>query len=228
MSITDVPTCTGHGRMTKKPCTQPAVNGKTKCRLHGGKSLSGPAAGGYKTGKYSKVLPVRLLARYEEARTNPRLLSLADDIAAAEARLADLFQRVDSGESGALWQSLQGTLDAFNAALARNDLPAMQGHLATIRSAVAQGCEDSTGWTEIQELWKTRCLLTQTETKTLIAMQQMISTEQLMVYLGVVTHAIRRSVTAHADTGVARNILQDLSTEFERLTICEAGYGPRS
>lgn len=221
MAITDVPTCTGHGRKTKKPCTQPCVTGKTKCRLHGGLSLSGPAAGGYKTGKYSKVLPVRLQARYEEARTNPRLLSLADDIATAEARLADLFQRVDSGESGALWQSLQGTLDAFNGALARNDLPAMHGHLATIRSTVAQGCDDSTGWSEIQELWKTRCLLTQTETKTLIAMQQMISTEQLMVYMGVVVAAIRQSVSTHAAAPVARRILDDLSVEFHRISDLE-------
>ena len=79
---------------------------------------------------------------------------------------------------------------------------------------------------EIQALWETRCKLTVTEHKTLVAMQQMVTTEQLMVYVGVITDAIRRSVLAHANAEVARTILGELSTEFHRVSVLEAGERP--
>lgn len=214
--------CTAKAKHTQERCRDSAMRGKKVCWHHGGKSLSGMASPSYKTGKYSKVLPVRLQQTYEEARANPRLLSLTDDIAAAESRLADLFQRVDTGESGALWQTLGETLEDFNAALAKNALPAMHQHLATLRRLITQGRDDYAAWAEIQALWETRCKLTLTEQKTLVAMQQMISTEQLMVYLGVITNAITRCVTAHAEPDASRAILGDLATEFKQLTVLEA------
>jgi hypothetical protein len=216
--------CNGHKR-DGAPCTNVAVRGNAKCRMHGGQSLSGLASPRLITGKYSKVLPARLATKYLEAKNSPRLLSLADDIAAAEARLMDLFQRVDSGESGALWHSLGATLDAFNTALAKNDLPAMHAHLATIRSTVTQGCDDSTGWSEIQDLWKTRCLLTQTEMKTLVTMQQMVTTEQLMQMFGIISHAIQEAVTTYAHPEACRKILDTLSVEFQRISTLEEAKG---
>jgi hypothetical protein len=213
--------CNAHKRDGAR-CGQVAIKGKTKCRMHGGRSLSGRASPRFVTGKYSKVLPARLVATYHEAKQSPRLLSLADDIAAADARLVDLFQRVDSGESGALWQTLGSTLDAFNAALAANELPAMHRHLATLRQLITQGTDDYQAWDEIQKLWDTRCKLTQTETKTLITMQQMVTTEQLMVFMGVVTDTIQRAVTQHADHAAAQAILNVISIEFERIGSLEA------
>ena len=41
------------------PCKQVAMKSKDTCRMHGGMSLAGPANGNYRTGRYSKVLPVR-------------------------------------------------------------------------------------------------------------------------------------------------------------------------
>jgi len=187
--------------------------------------LRGMAAPNYRTGRYSKVLPIRLQQSYEEARANPQLLSLRDDIAACEARLGDLFQRVDTGESGALWVALRQVLDAFNKALATNDQPALQRHLATLRVLVTRGSDDYAAWAEIQALWETRCKLTLTEQKTLVTMQQMVSAEQLMVYMGAITHAIQRYVTLHADAEIARAILGDLSAEFARLSVLEGGTG---
>ncbi len=176
----------------------------------------------YRTGKYSKVLPVKLQQKYSEARANPALLDLRDDIAVCESRLMDLFQRAASGESGALWQALGVTLEACNTALAHKDLPAMHRHLETMRQRITEGQDDYHAWEEIQELWKTRCQLTLTEQKTLVAMQQMVSAEQLMVFMGVITDTIQRAVTTHAAAESARAILQDISTEFARMSTLEA------
>jgi hypothetical protein len=191
--------------------------------MHGGTTPSGFALPQTRSGRYSKVLPVRLAARYEEALGNKDLLSLKDDIAAAEARLGDLFERLDTGESGQRWQELRETLDAFTTALTMRDGPTMNRQLATIRRLVTQGSDDAHAWSEILKTWHTRCTLTATQTRTLQVAQQMISTEQLMLMLGVVTDAINRAVSTHAEAPVARRILADLSQEFTRIGLRESG-----
>lgn len=183
--------------------------------------MSGQANGNYKHGRYSKILPVRLQQTYELARRHPQLLRLTDDIATAEARLVDLFTRVDSGESGHLWQALAQALEAFNTAMSQGNTSAMHEHLATMRQLIGQGVSDYHAWSEIQRLWETRCKLTQTETKTLMTLHQMVTTEQLMVYFSVITDTIQRAVSTHADSTAAQAILGDIAAEFQRISMLE-------
>jgi len=46
--------CTGHSKRSGELCEKWALKGKTKCAIHGGKSLAGPACPSYKHGLYSK------------------------------------------------------------------------------------------------------------------------------------------------------------------------------
>jgi hypothetical protein len=185
--------------------------------MHGGKTPSGYGLPQTKTGRYSKVLPLRLAAMYEEALAHPDLMSVRDDVAVCEARLAELLTRIDTGESAQRWRDLRQALTEMSDALAADDGPTMLRHCATLHLLVRQGGDEYQAWQEIQRLWDTRCKLTSTEQKTLVAAQQMISTQQLMVMMGVVTDAIKRAVTAYAEPTVARSILGDLSQEFSRL-----------
>jgi hypothetical protein len=199
------------------------MHGRTTCYHHGGTTPTGYGLPQTTHGRYSKLLPLRLAQTYEAARTNKELLSVRDDIAVCESRLMDLFSRVDSGESGQRWQAMCSTLDTFVAALAVKDAQAMNAQLQTMRQLTTQGREDHVAWREIQSLWETRCKLTQTESKRLVAMQQMVSTEKLMVYFGVITDVIQRTVQEHAEAPVARAILGALSTEFGRIGLYESG-----
>ena len=53
-----------------------------RCRIHGGKTPSGPASPNWKTGKHSKVMKdLGLSARFEELLTSPELGELRDEIA---------------------------------------------------------------------------------------------------------------------------------------------------
>jgi hypothetical protein len=47
------PLCGARNRQGE-PCRAPAMKGKKRCRLHGGKSLSGKAHGRYKHGHWTK------------------------------------------------------------------------------------------------------------------------------------------------------------------------------
>ena len=53
----------------------------------------------FETGRYSKYLPTRLAGRYEEARADPELLALRDDIALLDTRVAQTVAALDTGES---------------------------------------------------------------------------------------------------------------------------------
>ena len=198
-----------------------AVRGKTVCRFHGGLSLSGAANGNYRHGRYAKDMPTQLAARYAEARTNPRLLSLSDDVALAEAHLAELLARVETGESAACWQELRTTLDAFSGALASGDLAAVDLHFTTMRTLVERGSAGAGVWEEIRRVWETRCKLVQTEIKTLTSLQQMITVQQHMLMLGAVTDAVVQAVQQHADTQSGRKILMEVQAEFTRLATLE-------
>jgi hypothetical protein len=221
MPLTNQVICDGHKRRTGEPCGQVAIKGKTKCRLHGGLSLSGPAHGRYTHGRYAKDMPSQLAQRYLEARENPRLLSLSDDIALAEARLADLLQAVDTGESGATWQALRRSLDAWSVALAGGDLDGMNTHFATMRQLVEQGSAGAGVWQEIQQVWAARCKLVQTEVKTLQGMQQMITVQQNQLMLGAVMQAVVEAVQQYADVPSGRKILMAVSNEMTRLSTLE-------
>src|SRR5262245_19691930 len=88
------------------PCQRAAMpNGR--CSKHGGKSLVGPAAPGFRHGRYSKLLPVQLAARFDEAKADPELLGLRDEIALVDARIADVLERMERGESSKTWSNLQ-------------------------------------------------------------------------------------------------------------------------
>lgn len=209
------------------PCGMVAIRGQTKCKMHGGKSLRGMAHPSYKTGKYSKVLPIRLQSTYEAALENPELLSLRHDVAICEARLAELFQRLDSGESGAVWEQLGTAHAAFEAALSVGNRPGMRVALEQLRHLIAQGATDYAIWDDVRAVWESRCKLTLAEHKTILLSQQVMTAEALSAFLGALTSSIRERVFAYATPDVATRILSEISTDLIALSLREDGAGPR-
>jgi hypothetical protein len=166
---------------------------------------------------------VRLQQSYEEASTNPQLLSVRHDLAACEALLVEAFGRLDSGESGQVWRDLRGALAAFEAAEARRDSDVIAVHLATIRTLIRRGHGESAVIADICQLWESRCKLTMTEQKTLTALHQMMTKEQLVYYMGAITDAIVRHVSAHADESTRVAILGAIVAEFEQIALLGDG-----
>jgi hypothetical protein len=214
------PICTAH-RADGRPCGYIAVGGTTKCQRHGGKSLRGMASPAVKHGRYSRSLPTQLRARYEEARANPRLLSLTDEIALQQAHLAELLTQVDTGESGAAWQAVKQHFDAFSGAQARGDMDGMQTAWDALRQVITQGGAAVSLWEEIHKTCDTLRTLVQAETKTLLGLQQLITVQQHMLMLGAVTEAVVQAVQAHADATSGRKILMAVEAEFTRLATLE-------
>jgi hypothetical protein len=211
--------CQAKSKRSQLQCGRPASVGLNVCHIHGGKSLRGPAHPNFTNGRYSTVLPTRLLARYREAEKDAELTSLRSELALVDARLADLLTRVDTGESGALWGAVLKAHRAFRRFKTTGDVTRMREALAELEACIDAGVPDYQAWAEIQELIETRRKLCDSETRRLVVLQQMISAEQLTILLGVIVEIIARHVTD-------RQAISSIATDLQRLGyVGDPAYG---
>ena len=207
--------CGAHGKRSGQPCRGLAMkNGR--CRVHGGLSVAGAAAGGFKTGRYSKYMPKRLLARYEEALGDPNLLSLSDELAVVDARAQDLIAQLGTGESPKAWLAAGGAVKALIAELGRDepDQEMVKATLGRLEDIVRQGMGDIPIWDAAAELFETRRRLADTERKRLEAMQATITAEQALAFVQAVLNVVQQRVSDPVE-------LQAITTDLARL----AGLG---
>lgn len=215
--------CTAMSKQSRQRCRKPPMKGRTTCVMHGGRTTTlGPANHNFKHGRYSKLLPARMAQTYEEARTDPHLLSVSELVATSWARIGDLLSRVDSGEARAHWEALYAALEAFDAAAAVGNTASMTRAMAELRQVVARGREDAAAWAELQAAYETHCRLVLTETKTLQTMQQMVTTQQLMTFFGVIYQEILEALRAHADEASRKAIMGRLAVKFQAISQAEA------
>lgn len=202
--------CGAQKRKSGEPCRAKAMaNGR--CRIHGGKSLAGIAAPGYKDGRYSKVLPKRMREAYAQALDDPQLLEQREQIAVLDARLLDLLGRVDTGESGALWQKLMQARMDLIAAKQGGDTVGQIVALNAILDLIGQGHADYRAWGELQSVLEQRKRLVESERKRLVEMQQMVTSQQAMGLITAIIESVKRNVTDRA-------ALAAIQTDFIRLT----------
>ena len=74
-----------------------------RCRMHGGASLKGTDLPQFRSGRYSKSIPDRLVGRFREALADEERHDLRDEIALAEAKIDDLLSEMVRGESDEAW-----------------------------------------------------------------------------------------------------------------------------
>lgn len=147
-----------------------------------------------KTGRYSKYLPTRLAARYEEAQADKKLLDLREEVALIDARLADLLNRVDTGESGASWKQAKSALEKFRAALLKDDPVERKVTFDSLKGTIEGGMADYEAWGEIHKLVEQRRKLVESERRHMEQMGQMVAVSQVMLLVAQLTALIRDNV----------------------------------
>jgi len=187
--------CTAKSKRTGERCKNAAVPGRNVCHIHGGKTPRGFALPQTVTGRYSKHLPTRLAARYQEAQADAELLNLREEVALTDALLTEMIARLDTGESGGLWKALGNEVGALLKARADNDNAGIAAHLNAVVSLVRQGAQEQDITAEIRQLLEARRRLVESERKRLVEMQMMVSVEAsvmlLSAFLGVVSEHVK-------------------------------------
>jgi hypothetical protein len=148
-----------------------------------------------------------MLATYEASRNDPDLLNLRDDIATIDARMADVLQRVDSGESSRIWNDLKATYKAMQSANQRGDMTEARVLLSELGTLINRGHLDYAAWADVRTLIEQRRKLVESERKRLVDMQQMMTNEQAVVLIARLYDSVARHVS---DPDVHRAIAADL------------------
>jgi hypothetical protein len=195
----------GAKKRNGEPCqSKPMPNGR--CRMHGGTSRIGIGSGTYKHGRYSTALPSRMQAAYQASLNDPELLDLNGSIALIDARLADLLTRVDTGESGAIWNELR---KAYAELRNPNKAKAAEA-LNDIGMLINRGAGDSIAWAEVSRLLDDRRKHVETKQRLETQGERAVPVNELMTLMGAILNLINETVTDKQQ----RQIIAD---GFERL-----------
>lgn len=207
------------GAKTRKggSCHTRAVMANGRCRMHGGATPSGVGLPQTQHGRYSRQLPTRLAGRYEEARSDPDLLGLRDDVALLDTRMATVVAALDTGESREAWAMLGSAWatfeEQFQTLMDTGEPPEeMEDTVALISKLVKDGASQGYVWQEIRGLLKERAALVANERQRVVQLQQMITAEQALVMLGSIVDTIKRHVRD-------RDVLAAISSELGKLAL---------
>lgn len=203
--------------LTKRgtPCHYWAVPGMEKCRFHGGLSPKGIEHYKFVHGRYSKHLPKNLSELFETALSDPNLTRLRDDIALMDARLAQMFQKLDHMETAAAWIQVGRSFAKLRRAQAEEHEAVAAEAMNELAKTIEQGVGDLESWQEIHATVDQRRKLVADEHRQMIALKQTMTAEKAMALMAVVVDSIRRAVTAHCtDNKQANRILMDIQKDL--------------
>lgn len=184
-----MPACKGKNRR-REPCGKLAMVGRDYCRTHGGTKPRGAAHPQFKHGKFSKSLPIRFAATYQEALDDADLLSLKDEAALLETQIHDALGRVSHDEAGALWLELRERWAAMMLLPAKDRTEV----LAEIGALIERGSSDVEAWREVRAIIRDKERIAASERRRLVEMRHVITAEQLAVLVGMLSAAILSEV----------------------------------
>jgi hypothetical protein len=149
------------------------------------------------TGIRSKALPPRLRQRVDEALNDPELLSTQFDIGMVTARMSQLNEQFDSGETGSAWRAVHHAHDQLQRllAIAPLDVAAMQTALAQITRAITVGEQEAVLWRDIMDAQRHRAKLVETELKREERLEQNITAKQALTLVAVLKSLLFEVVT---------------------------------
>jgi len=189
-----IPVCGARSKRTGNPCQQPAMpNGR--CRLHGGKTPSGPASPNFKHGRYSKVkLPDGFLEKFEEQKNDTELLAISEDIMLLNARLVELLEKINNEESEERWAKTKEQYKLLVDGLNRKDQVSQRAALAELGHLLRDGDKDYMVWNDIIRTMNARNRMVAQETKRRLEMHALVSADQVMSFVATIMHAIKAHV----------------------------------
>lgn len=181
-------------------CGNPGSGRGGRCRLHGGKSLAGPAHPNFKHGRASTVvrsLPDRLRRAFDASYEDGDILSMRTEIALSDARLAELVEKIDTRETGEAWASAQEGLRDLRYLLAQRpdvDWDAVDQRMKHLRGIMSGALEDEKNWSALRRQVEHRRKLTDTERKLVEAKQAYVEADHLDMIVARLLHSINTNV----------------------------------
>jgi hypothetical protein len=189
-------------KQSGEQCKRHASKGRTTCASHGGKSLRGVDTPGFKSGRYSKYLPDRLLPKYHAALADEELTRLEDEIALVDSRLQEQLSLLQQhGVTPTAWDRARRTFQNFRNATNRGQRATALAALNELDGILGGNASDAVAWEGINELIEQRRRLVETERKRLADEDRVITIDRLMIMVAAIIDIIRRHVVSKDTRG---------------------------
>lgn len=204
--------------LRKKPgvtCKKPPIRGKKRCKLHGGTMGSGPAHPTFKHGRFSKVLPKNLLAKYHESANDPELLSHQDELRLVDAHLGDLVEALSRAEQRNVTEEAIDAWKLFTKA--ESTALKVQGYERLHALLGTRKAEHPPQWSEIREVVDLRKKILQAETTRLKELDGFMRKEDVLIVRAFTIEAIRRGVMAFVNADLGERIIFQIGKDLEVL-----------
>lgn len=169
-----------------------------------------------RAGKYSKYAPARLLERYEAALTDPEYGSLRDSVALVDARISELLEAYGEGSSTEIWSQLIDSWMDFTRAISNGDTTRQTILLGHIDQLIRQGSTIEKTWNDIGNALEARRKLVDTDMRNRVAASQNITVEQALALVSMMLEVMKESAYKYADEEVAKRILYDTGSAYQR------------
>jgi hypothetical protein len=206
--------CGAKTRSGKSCQNAPMANGR--CRMHGGSTPRAAESPHFKTGRYSKYAPKKLLGIYEEAQSDPDLLSVREDIGLIDALLKfKLKQLFDSegerhADSFETWKSLKALVADARKAYKSESYASLEKALDEMEDIANLRLYRYSTEQEIKDDIERRRKLVETEQKISLQAERALPAEQVMMLMTQVLDVIKTVVTDERQRFAIAHGLQQL------------------
>lgn len=180
-----------HGRQ----CFKKPMKGMNVCGRCGGKSLKGIDSPKLKTGKHSKYLQNGLLEKYQHQLIDPDRLSLLDDIALFDARIAQLLEFISTGQGLEIWARLTKLWSDFEKANARKDFDRLSDLAIEIGETIEQGTAVWQSWDQIDKVTERKRRMIDSEVNRQAKAKQVYQINEVVLLLTVLLEAANNIVS---------------------------------
>jgi hypothetical protein len=181
-------------KTTGMPCKKLAVNGYDVCGTHGGLTPRGTASVHYQGKGHSRNLPTRLADKYQEAISNPELLSLRSDIALLDVRIAETIENIDTGPIGRLWGAVRKAYLAQQSAMQAKDAIETIKATQELDALTKRGFMDYINWDEIRGLLQERARLVAMENKIMNDADLTVAAEKVILLVAAIASVVMDNV----------------------------------
>jgi hypothetical protein len=180
-----------HGRQ----CMKKPIKGQRVCSRCGGKSLKGVDSPRLKTGKHSKYLQTGLLSKYQSFLTDPDRLSLLDDIALFNARIAQLLEFIEAGPGLEIWFQLEQTWKRFKKANQDGDKKKLAQAASEIDLIIQEGVALWRSWEQIDNLTERKRKMIDSEVNRQAKAREVYQINEVIHILSIILEAVNSIVS---------------------------------
>lgn len=167
-------------------CKNPGTGTGGRCKFHGGATPVGPAAPSWKHGRHSKYLPSGLAAKYHDALNDPELTSLRSELALVDGRVSELLEALGETGNVRLWKEARAKLDAIQATgKKRVNAAQAQSLMTELDALLTRGLSHAATWDELYAALDLRRRTSESETRRLKDLQQLVPVNQMFSFLSV-------------------------------------------